>query len=655
MVGAVGAVFLTLLSTRATATVVIHEVAWMGTSRDSSEQWVELYNAGSRDAFLQDWLLINHDGSVSNRLHGRLVPGQTLLLAATTEDHLAGVPVHHILSGPLKPAGDQLTLLNGQGQVQDFIDQWHAGCSDQFATMQRVYPYTAGNHPLSWKTSTIRYDIGYGTPGFRRPPDYTEQELFRVYHDEGTINVYFNQSALIEWALPGNQANHRINLEERIIERIRQARHTIDLATYEINLPDTVEALMDRAAEGVQVRLLVDAKSPSDGERNARYRLMRLLLERMARGHDGRLGSPDSIQLFANSPIFAVMDPEERLSHGLPRVPRDLEEVTLDVGRGQSSGRLLVHGAEVSPGVFYGPGGQMHNKFLLIDDYRLLTGSMNLTITGVYGSERNRLARVPNGNSNHLLDIHSPTAVELYRDEFNIMWGCSGVQPCSQAALFRGAKPQGQIPHQIQIGDYDVQIMFSPGYDVVPRITDFVATEANTSLYFCIFAWSDSALENVIKQKWEGSPDDLEGEWTGFVLKGVFERLFWNQWWSANQNMTGRTADRASYNNPNIRWRNTPPVFRDRESRKLHHKYMIVDAGTAYNPTVITGSANWSRNANSVNDENTLFIHDGRIVNQFVQEFYARYEQAGGEVHTGEYRVRQTAPTGAPQSRHQNL
>lgn len=153
-----------------------------------------------------------------------------------------------------------------------------------------------------------------------------------------------------------------------------------------------------------------------------------------------------------------------------------------------------------------------------------------------------------------------------------------------------------------------------------------------TSLYFCIFAWSDSALENVIKQKWEGSARDSEGEWTGFELKGVFERLFWNQWWSANLNMTGQTAPRVSETNPNIRWAVTPPIFRDRESRKLHHKYMIIDADTAFNPTVITGSANWSRNANAINDENTLFIHDARIANQYAQEFYARYEQAGGEL-----------------------
>jgi phosphatidylserine/phosphatidylglycerophosphate/cardiolipin synthase-like enzyme len=274
----------------------------------------------------------------------------------------------------------------------------------------------------------------------------------------------------------------------------------------------------------------------------------------------------------------------------------------------------------------------MHNKFVLIDDYRILTGSMNFTETGIYGSRQDRLARRPNGNSNNLLDIHSTEILRAYRQEFDLMWGSERAQPRPDLAKFRSNKPRNQEPHQMKLGETKVQVFFSPGYDVIPAITEYVRTEAQESLYFCIFAWSDSALENAIKQKYEGNPFDSQGDRTGFRVKGVFERIFWNQWWSANLNMEGRVAPRVSDNNPNIRWRNQPPVLRDREVRKLHHKYMLIDADTAHNPTVITGSANWSRNANEINDENTLFIHDPLIANQYLQEFYARFVQAGGFV-----------------------
>ena len=53
-----------------------------------------------------------------------------------------------------------------------------------------------------------------------------------------------------------------------------------------------------------------------------------------------------------------------------------------------------------------------------------------------------------------------------------------------------------------------------------------------------------------------------------------------------------------------------------------HHKFCIVDAtNPSSDPTVVTGSHNWSSSANTGNDENTLVIHDAAIANQFLQIF----------------------------------
>lgn len=614
--------------------LVIHEVAWMGTARQADHQWVELYNHGGQAVALEGWSLRTRSGSVSHALRGQLGPGHTLLLAAGADPFIAGIPIHQFFEGTLDPDGEVLELRDPRGRVVDVVDAWYAGCADRAATMQRVYPYVSGTVDSSWKTATVRYDVGYGTPGWRRPPAHTGQVLHQVYHGPQTMNVFFNQSALTELAQLGNPANHAINIEERVVERIRQARHRIDIALYEINLPNVVDALRERAAEGVQVRLLIDAKDPRGGERNYRYRLMRVYLEQLARGRDGQLGSADSVHIFANSPIFAVIDADMRAQFGLPRdAAGDIAEQTLQIGGRERTGRLLVEAAERVPGVFYHPSGQMHNKFVLIDDYRVLTGSMNFTETGVYGTERNRLAGIPGGNSNNLIDLHCPEITEIYRAEFNQMWGSESVRPDAVEARFRSQKRQHETPHYVQWDDMLITVLFSTGYDVIPYITSFVEREAEESVYFCIFAWSDYQLEKVLKEKWEGTAWDTGNALTGFRLKGVFERLFWNQWWSANINMQGRTPSRSSSNHPNIRWEHRPPIFQDREPRKLHHKYMLVDADTAANPAVITGSANWSRNANDINDENTLIIENARIANQFLQEFYARYTAAGGTVY----------------------
>ena len=64
----------------------------------------------------------------------------------------------------------------------------------------------------------------------------------------------------------------------------------------------------------------------------------------------------------------------------------------------------------------------------------------------------------------------------------------------------------------------------------------------------------------------------------------------------------------------------------------LHHKYAIVDRGSvaAADPLVITGSHNWSYNAETLNDENTLIIHNEEIADHFYQEWSARWTLAVG-------------------------
>ena len=53
----------------------------------------------------------------------------------------------------------------------------------------------------------------------------------------------------------------------------------------------------------------------------------------------------------------------------------------------------------------------------------------------------------------------------------------------------------------------------------------------------------------------------------------------------------------------------------------LHHKYAIIDANVpASNPLVLTGSHNWSSNAENNSDENTLFIYNETIANIYLQE-----------------------------------
>jgi len=55
---------------------------------------------------------------------------------------------------------------------------------------------------------------------------------------------------------------------------------------------------------------------------------------------------------------------------------------------------------------------------------------------------------------------------------------------------------------------------------------------------------------------------------------------------------------------------------------QLHHKYAVIDQSQPLSdPTVITGSHNWSSTAENTNDENTVIVHDARVSNLYYQEF----------------------------------
>ena len=64
--------------------------------------------------------------------------------------------------------------------------------------------------------------------------------------------------------------------------------------------------------------------------------------------------------------------------------------------------------------------GLMHHKFLVIDQTTVITGSSNLTSSGLHGDAGRTSSR---GNVNHLLRFYSPELALVFRNEFTEMWG----------------------------------------------------------------------------------------------------------------------------------------------------------------------------------------------------------------------------------------
>lgn len=244
--------------------------------------------------------------------------------------------------------------------------------------------------------------------------------------------------------------------------------------------------------------------------------------------------------------------------------------------------------------------GIMHNKFFIFDardnnpnnDY-VWTGSWNATSTELNWK-------------NNVIIIKNAAVAQAYTQEFEEMWGSSTDSPNPDAAKF-GAQKTDNVSHAFNVGGKYLYVYFSPSDGVEPKIVNEL-NAADSSIYFCQYAFTSDGVFNAISSaKVRGVPD-IRGVITETTITGSkFTQL----------KSICEVWENAGY--------------------KSHHKYGIIDASYIFSePTVITGSHNWTLSANTINDENTIIIKDAFIANQFLQEFKKRYNDAGG---TGIFKV----------------
>ena len=108
-------------------TVLINEIAWMGTVSSFSDEWIELHNPGIHAVFLDGWTLTADDGSPEIALSGVLGAGDYYLLERGDDEAVSDVAADLIYSGVLHNDGEALELRDADGLLIDRIDRWHAG------------------------------------------------------------------------------------------------------------------------------------------------------------------------------------------------------------------------------------------------------------------------------------------------------------------------------------------------------------------------------------------------------------------------------------------------------------------------------------------------------------------------------------------------
>ncbi|MBI3162810.1 MAG: hypothetical protein HYZ23_09880 [Chloroflexi bacterium] len=246
-------------------------------------------------------------------------------------------------------------------------------------------------------------------------------------------------------------------------------------------------------------------------------------------------------------------------------------EYDIQPGRGQFA-LLTGSGIEVKDDA--GRSALMHNKFWIFDQQITWTGSTNITVNGIFKQ------------NNNVLVIRSPEIAYIFEREFQEMWG----------GQF-GPRAPSTVNNQWAILDgTPVQVLFSSEDNVVSNLIALV-NDAQINIRFLAFSFTDYPLAQAMIDKHKA----------GLDVKGVYETF----------SSAGSRSELRTF------WCAGVPARQDGNSGFLHDKIIIID-----NSIVVTGSLNYSSNADESNEENVVIVDNAEIAALYLQEFDKLWNQA---------------------------
>ncbi|WP_457637393.1 phospholipase D-like domain-containing protein [Oceanithermus sp.] len=319
--------------------------------------------------------------------------------------------------------------------------------------------------------------------------------------------------------------------EESVLGSLRGslegAKRSVDLALLELNDTRLGYALAKTAARGVRVRLF--------SERDHRGETLATLLA-------GSRGQKSGRPRVSESEATAAAQPLNGHCERIARV-----EVCYDD----------------RPGL-------MHDKFAVIDDGLVFTGSLNWSYNGLHK------------NDNDLLRLTGKPAARLYHDAFNALWQRKGRAPA---------------PAELQIaggGRVDVYFTPSSGRQAEQRIVGEL-DRAEKEIWVAAFVLTNPEIISALNR----------AAGRGVKVRVLLERR--NLQDSREEKLSGAVEVRP-----------------DANPFSMHLKTMVID-----DRVVITGSFNFTRSAVSRNDENLLVLTSPQLARRYKGKVWELWQAAG--------------------------
>ncbi len=209
----------------------------------------------------------------------------------------------------------------------------------------------------------------------------------------------------------------------------------------------------------------------------------------------------------------------------------------------------------------------MHNKFIVIDSRYVWTGSYNLTDNGTWK------------NDNNAIQFESPSVAAGYQARFDQYW----------KEHFSTDGSPTELPRQGFIVKMRVHYAFSP----TDKIREVLLDEL------------DQAQSTVDVMAFSFTGAELAAKLRDLCKRGVRVRCLFDRGQAKNK------ASRDEY----LRKIGAKVYISPNRRGKMHHKVFIIDG-----KTVVTGSYNFSKNAESQNDENILVLRSEKIAALYTAE-----------------------------------
>lgn len=214
----------------------------------------------------------------------------------------------------------------------------------------------------------------------------------------------------------------------------------------------------------------------------------------------------------------------------------------------------------------------MHDKFFIVDERHVWTGSTNISDSGTGGY-----------NANLVTVVESKTLASWYTEEFEQMY---------KDGRYHGRKPRPKGKKMLKLPEAELEVYFSPQESPISSRLRPILRNAQSSIDIAVFFLTH---KHVVA-------DLIDAYQRGVRVRVIMDAT------GAKNGYTKHELLRAA----------GIAVKVENWGGKMHMKSAVVDS-----ETVITGSMNWTSSGDTKNDENTIIVHSPELAKQY-ETFFER-------------------------------